>query len=249
VHLHVEAVRLGPEGSAAATLWLQAAFEGPVRGKLHVSGTDESGETAIDERFDLPPMEGGKVVRWTLPLRLRAAAAELLFRVDAPVPEKAERVRQPWKLFETIEVPKESTYKTYNDSPDSGSLLGSAAILGAGLMVGQLHLSLKLAGSLGQAGPGEKPIFARHAAHELPPGFVAAVVPAPGVLPAAGVEVVWAPGRELPAEARPGALAAATAPRQATSGLRECPECFRDVDAREAERSRECPRCGAAWRY
>jgi len=105
LHIHVEPVVRGPSGEAVATVWLQSAFEPRVAGEsvLVLSGPEEHNLG----RFPLPSVDGGQVVRWSLPLTIPAGVTELHFLVESRLHPKAQRVRPAWKLFDTFEVPKD----------------------------------------------------------------------------------------------------------------------------------------------
>ncbi|XXF81291.1 hypothetical protein P2318_16490 [Myxococcaceae bacterium GXIMD 01537] len=106
IQLHAEPVLRGPDGVAAAVVWLQAAFQSVPAGSL--LGVLDAQTSEVIAELELPPLERGRAVRWTFPLRVRPEAASLLFSPDAPIPEGVPRIRAPWKLFDTVEQVRES---------------------------------------------------------------------------------------------------------------------------------------------
>ena len=247
MQVHVEAVRRGRSGDALATVWLQAAFEPHDRGSLEVALRDG---TVVAARLRLPNVGKGAVVKWSLPLApVPEQVAELIFCVECPHPAGAERVRPPWKLFDTIEQPKLSEIdpKYAGEPMDGGSMLGIGLALGFG-NVGRAFVRAVEATSSGTAS-GEGLVGAvqtkRHAAMELPRGVVAAIET--GGAPAITIaqeEVVWAPGRDLPDAPPPLALkpVASAAP----ASRRNCSECGY-LEERAGADGRFCPACGNRW--
>ncbi|HYH98317.1 hypothetical protein, partial [Hyalangium sp.] len=173
VHIHVEPVVRGPSGEALATVWLQSAFE-PVltSDSLHIVArlAEDRGELSL-KRLPLPALNGGKVVRWSLPLSLPADVSELQFRVESKLNPKAERVRPAWKLFDTLEIPKESEMR----SPSASVEFDLGGSVKDSLLSGGLSLSFAVSTNAGSS-LSQDVSSKRHAARELPPGFVATVV-------------------------------------------------------------------------
>lgn len=108
LHVYVESVVQDPTGAGMLTLYLQSAFE-PYSGgtlTLYAEGTD--GTPALPEsqtKFPLPELKNGRVAKWLIPLRFRSKAKNLTLEIDAPISKKAERVRQPWKVFKAFRAP------------------------------------------------------------------------------------------------------------------------------------------------
>lgn len=108
VQFFVEACVQDATGSAMLTLLLQAAFEPFEGGTLVLYAEGADGTAVLPEsqtKFPLPLLPNGRVARWDLPLRFRTKAKTLTVEVEAPLGKKAERVRQPWKVFETRRAP------------------------------------------------------------------------------------------------------------------------------------------------
>jgi hypothetical protein len=212
-----------------------------------VAGLGDDGSAAVEMApLALPVLEDGRVVRWTFPLELRCEVSELLFKVEAPIERDAERIRQPWKLLDTIESPKLSALEP-KFTPSTSGALEMGLGLGLGLASGHLHLHLAIPSASGGGATGIR----RHAAPEGPAGFVAPVSAGDPGGSEVAVESIWVPGQPLPAEVRqahaepvPPPPAAAIAGAGAT---KRCPSCYENVGEREAERKRECPNCGAPW--
>lgn len=178
VHLHAEPVRRSGSGAARAVLWLQAAVD-----PLHPStlSVDYPGRGAQVAALPIPRLDEGRVIRWTLPLQLTARTPELLFRIDGRVDPEASRIRPAWKLSDTIEMVREEQVST----GDEGVGLGLGAV--------DMPFSRSIGGFVG----GEYTVsetfrLKRHAARQLPDGFVAEVIDDAGDCATdAGVELVW----------------------------------------------------------
>lgn len=91
-------------GAGMLTVYLQSAYEPFEGGSMVLYAEGEDGSAALPEsqtRFALPPLPNGRVARWDIPLRFRSKAKTMSVEVEAPLGKKAERVRQPWKVFAT----------------------------------------------------------------------------------------------------------------------------------------------------
>jgi hypothetical protein len=239
IHIHVEPVVHGPTGEAVATVWLQNAFEPRMPGdSVHViSGPEGSAAEQRLGRFPLPPVGRGQVVRWSLPLTVPSGATELHFLVESRLDPDAQRVRTAWKLLDTIEIPKESEM-----GPTLRAELDVYDTLTRSVLGGGLSASFSVRSTLAQDVKSK-----RHAARKLPPAFIAPVTEGtPASLEGSGVEVLWAPGRPLPAP--PPLVArgskASPSPRKA---VRVCFSCGFEGPRDEYERNAFCPRCDAVW--
>lgn len=231
LHIYVEPVVRGPSGEAVATVWLQRAFE-PREGEERVLILTAPEEHNLG-RIPLPLVDGGQVVRWRLPLTLPAGVTELHFLVESRLHPKARRVRQAWKLFDTLELPKEALNTPLFPEVE---LVHSTRRRG-----GFLVRSPEEPPSLFEATGGK-----RHAARKLPPGFIAQVTEGtPERLNAPRAEVFWTPGQPLPAPTSEAAWNPPKAPALQTS--RTCFSCGFEGPESEYERARFCPRCDAVW--
>ncbi|WP_163999346.1 hypothetical protein [Pyxidicoccus caerfyrddinensis] len=203
VQLHVDPVVRSPEGTrATASIWLQGAFT-PMAPDASLRVLDAETRREL-MRAPLPSLERGQVLRWSLPLSLDVEVRELLFQPVAPVPEGAVRVRPPWRLFDTLELVKETR------------AVGNTDLLAAGaavsLAMGRLPVGALLRAS--SASVQEEIRTKQHAARAMPDGFVVEVTAgpaseAPTEAPAA--ITVWEPGQ--PFDAAPW--------RESSSALRE----------------------------
>ncbi|RJS20833.1 hypothetical protein DRW03_19355 [Corallococcus sp. H22C18031201] len=222
VHLHVEPVLRAAEGTqATARIWLQGAFE-PMTPAATLRVIDaETREELLC--VPLPAMERGRVLRWTLPLTLAASARALLFQPEAPVPEHAQRVRPPWRLFDTLEMTSEARLAA---SP-SADLVRLGSTIAFGSLATQVLLGPR------QPHLVEELRLKRHAAHALPDGFVAEIIEgAPPSVEAPVSEVVWEPGQKFdptrwqetssPGSRQVRCECGATVPRDAEF----CPQCL-----------------------
>lgn len=240
LHIHVEPVVRGPSGEAVATVWLQNAFEPRMPGdSIHViSGPEGSEAEQSLGRFPVPPMGRGHAVRWSLPLTVPEGATELHFLVESRLHAKARRVRTAWKLLDTIELPKESDM-----SPTFSAELNVRHSVASTLLSGELSLSFDVrTGNLVQ-----DVRSTRHAARKLPPAFIAPVTEgARSRLEGPDVEVVWAPGRPLPAPPPlvPSGPVIASPSRNA---MRICYSCSFEGLKAEYQHAAFCPRCDAIW--
>ncbi|NTX16008.1 hypothetical protein HUA76_35085 [Myxococcus sp. CA056] len=224
VQLHVEPIRRSPDGTEArAVIWLQAAFT-PLPPSTSLRVVDATTRREV-RSGSLPSLDGGKVLRWVLPLSLAADVKELLFLLEAPVPEDATRVRPPWRLFDTLEQ--------VEVQPVARPL--SSTLLRAGVFASTGVLAITLPPSTG-LGPGE-PRTRRHAARAMPEGFVADVTPGPFTQDSEpGSTVIWEPGQTLD-----------TARWVEATGAAEGLERVRCACGAVAPRDAEfCPRCLAS---
>ncbi|MBZ4416396.1 hypothetical protein [Myxococcus sp. RHSTA-1-4] len=191
VQLHVDPVVRAPEGTrATASIWLQGAFSPMAPGaSLRLLDAETRREVL---HVPLPSLERGQVLRWTLPLSLDADVRELLFQPVAPVPEGAARVRPPWRLFDTLELVKETRVVGNTDFITAGAAVS--------LAMGRLPVGALLRAS--SASVQEQIRTRQHAARAMPEGFVVEVTsgPAPQA-PSEGpaAVTVWEPGQPFDA--------------------------------------------------
>ncbi len=253
IHLHVEPLTRNPLGQATAVLWLQSAFEpaSETTPSLLVMGRQKNGPVhRMLGQFPLPSLSGGRVVRWRLPFALHPEIDEVHFQVNSRLHPQAERVRPAWKLFDTLEIPKESDMKPVSSEMGMGIDLGDSLL--NSVMSGGVSVTFQL--GLGpQVSPGLDRSLAvkRHAAARLPPAFIAAVVEGPlEPLSEPHIELIWEPGMRLPpASAAPswGTAPIPPMPPSAQRALRTCYACGFEGPRAEHERATMCPRCDAAW--
>ncbi|MBI5543373.1 MAG: hypothetical protein HY901_05760 [Deltaproteobacteria bacterium] len=252
VQVHFDPVLVDAERCAHVTALLQPAFDGRITGKVLPTAVTAEGDRAIAAglAIPLPPLEG-QVIRWRFSFPLLAVPDEILFRLEAPVPANASRLRAAWKLLETVEQPKEVRRASAALlEPSGGDALGFGLHFALGLAMG--HLVIPLGGTLASVadvseGPRQ---IVRHPAGESLDGFVAQVIRGSAPLHQVdqGQELVWKPGMEPP---RPPPLPpmAAPVPTPSARSTRSCPQCGADVNIAEAERERMCPNCGTPWCY
>ncbi|WIG98737.1 hypothetical protein [Myxococcus sp. SDU36] len=250
VHLHAEPVSRDPLGQATAVVWLQAAFEplAATPSTVRVMGRQKQGPAQrMLGQFPLPPLAGGRVVRWRLPLELPPEFDEVHFQVESHLHPDAGRVRPAWKLFDTLEIPKESDMKAVSGEVSMGVDLGES--LFNSMLSGGLSLSTYVA--IGpQASPGSMAVK-RHAAATLPTAFIAAVVDGP-VEPLSDLhcELVWEPGMALPTASAAPSWGTEPTPARAPRALnpfRTCYTCGFEGPRAAYERATICPQCDAAW--
>lgn len=108
VQFFVEACVQDATGAGMLTLYLQSAFEPYEGGTMVLYAEGEDGSAALPDsqtKYPLPKLAKGRVARWDIPLRFRTKAKTMTVEVEAPLGKKAERVRQPWKIFETRRAP------------------------------------------------------------------------------------------------------------------------------------------------
>lgn len=248
IHLHVESVFRGPLGDTVATLWLQSAFEPLASGSsVHVEGRQKAGsEERKLGKFSLPALEGGKVVRWSLPFSLPAELDELHFRVEAKLHPKAERVRPAWKLLDTVEIPKESEMQAAAQPPvgiDIGRSL-MASVLSGGL-------ALRFRFNLGSRDSPSLSSTVRtkvHAAAQLPDVVVVPVIDgAPEELSKPHAELIWQPGMPLPQATLTPNAQDVLSQRSPDSPRRVCHSCGFEGRRSDYAYATMCPMCDASW--
>ncbi|MFL5322373.1 MAG: hypothetical protein ACJ790_22130 [Myxococcaceae bacterium] len=108
VQVYVEAAVEDATFAGMLTLYLQSAYEPYAGGTLTLYAEGEDGAPALPDsqtKFPLPELPKGRVAKWSIPLRFRSKAKSLTIEVDAPISKKAERVRQPWKVFKALRTP------------------------------------------------------------------------------------------------------------------------------------------------
>lgn len=235
VHVHAEPVVRGPGGEAVAVVWLQAAFVTvPEGSRLDVIDVDTQEVVASTA---LPSLDNGRAVRWTLPLQVRPEASALLFRPEAPVAENTERVRAPWKLFDTVEQVKESELQGASAPPGLSRLVARGVGLAVAGPLGALAASAIVGNDSASLGGSSGIKLKVHSARELPPGFIAPVLAAE-TSPSAQADVltVWEMGQEVDTE-RLRAM-----PR---AGAQEAPRCSQ-CGAVTPPRAEFCPECLSA---
>ena len=235
IHIHVEPVVRAPDGSAVATIWLQAALLPlPAGSTIRV----------LDTILSVPELGDGRVMKGVVPLTVPLELEALSFTVQSAPPKNAVRVRQAWKLFDTFEIARESEMKAYSgDSPGMGGLLlANAFTLPLGVAV------IPTGGGSVGGGLAESTRTTVHKARELSPGFVAAVVAGQADRPAAARwSVAWSPQEPLPAVAR-HVMAPIVAPRPAAkTGRRGCGACGFSGKREDFGTDRYCPTCGNEW--
>lgn len=93
IHLFLESCVLSDTGDAVLTVWVQAAF-------ARCTGAIVCG----DQRWPVPVIEDGRVVRGRLPLKVPLAARSVEVSADCPVKDSSLRVRPAWKLTDTFAV-------------------------------------------------------------------------------------------------------------------------------------------------
>ncbi|MFO0600684.1 MAG: hypothetical protein U0228_35575 [Myxococcaceae bacterium] len=233
LHVHFEGVDPVDRGLVVARVLVQGAFDPMPAAVSRVSFF--SGEKPLGE-FPLPALTKGEAVRLSWPLRAPADATQFnvfVHAIDAAA--SAERIRPAWKLFDTIEQAKEAPRANSDVGLNLGaSLIGTAMLGGAGfVLVGNLRGDV-----VGNAEPRKV-----HAARELP-SFLTVELGANTVPPQdATVEVLWAPGQQLPQ------VAPLVIKQQATEArtVRTCRQCDFEDRHDEYARATMCPRCDAIW--
>ncbi|MFL5351975.1 hypothetical protein [Archangium sp.] len=247
IHLHVESAIRGPLGDTVATLWLQSAFEPLASGyTLHVEGRQKTGpEKRKLGKFSLPPLDGGKVVRWSLPFSLPLELDELHFRVEAKLHPKAERVRTAWKLSDTVEIPKESDMAGPKPPP-VGINLGRS-LMGS-VLSGGLFVSFRGLGGRDSPGLASTVRTKVHAAAKLPDVVVVPVFDgSPEELSKPHEELIWKPGMPLPQATLTPNAQDVLSQRPPESPRRTCHSCGFEGRRSDYAYATMCPMCDASW--
>jgi hypothetical protein len=215
---------------------------------VSVSGTPQ----VLVASQQIPELSDGRVWRGYLRFKLADEIAQVALRVKSAVLPRAERCRQAWKLFDTLEIPKESDMRGGGQVGGGGGLNIPATVavsLVTGPLLGVAVISF---GGGTVAGPSlaEQTRMKTHKARELPDFVLSDVVrdrPAP---PAGeGFKVFWKPGDPMPAQLpmvlppRP-AQAVAAKPQ---GGRRECGKCGFSGKREDFGSDRFCPDCGHEW--
>jgi hypothetical protein len=239
IHAHFEEVVVDPGGRAEAVLLFQLAFA-PMRAGAKVSfWAPMPGE--IDRavgQFPVPELGDGRAVRVRFPLEVGAGATTVLARFECTPEPKAERVRPAWKLFDTIEIPKESEMK----AADSAAEIHWGESLFHSVLTGAPTISF----SVNTASAATRTVV--HKAPAGPIGLSAqcreGIVQATEVV----IETLWRPGEPLP-EPAPAQVIAPVAPTvsAAPARPRHCFACgFEDERGRYRD-ERRCPNCDNDW--
>lgn len=232
LHVHFESLLVCGD-RALATVLFQAAFDPVPKGGEAVLFASNVEHFEIRElgRFTVPAFDRGLVVRVRCPFSTVGAfnLTHVQLRLDVPAPKRfSERIREPWKLFDTVEAPKlselskdpylSSMRRWNNDRP--------------GLT--------ELAEEMFRAVPKRS-----EKARILPPGLLVPVqeqwfdeVSAPHI------EVIWRVGDPLP-PAPPVTRTAAPVPP--LTGNKRCMACGFTGPLTDYERRRTCPNCDHYW--
>ncbi len=207
---------------------------------VHELANGALGEELARYKFHSPIH--GEVLRFTRRLTIPALVTQVAVSLKVRAHPDGERIRQAWKLTDTVEAPPESSLKAGTLEVDmSGSLLDSALSLarGGGMRI-RLDGSRDRGGALRDA--------SRIKVHQaVGATFVTCpVLPFSDELPPASDEVRWRPGQPLP-EPEPASIQPST-PRAGERALisaatKECRFCQRSIDAAYADRTGHCPYC------
>lgn len=237
VHVFVEAVTRAEDGFATAVVWLQAAHLPMQPGTLRALATS----------VKIPELADGRVVKGLVPVSVPPGVTEVSFEIACAPAPNAARVRQAWKLFDTLEIPKESEMKTYHDDSTTlggGLLLANALTLPMGMAV----VPTGGFGASTGGGLAESTRTTVHKARTLSEGFVAAVTAGePRRVAQAEWSEVWRPGQPLPAPPPPIAWTAPQPQAAPKTGRRVCAKCGFSGKREDFGSDRFCPTCGDEW--
>lgn len=239
VQVHFEGVRVVDGKRCIATVLAQAAFTPVAQAVLQVLDQGQPIATTL-----LPTLDDGRVVRLHVPCVRVSEEAVLTLLVEAEEPsERASRVRPPWRLFDTFEIPKLSEMDPIRDDQSGGLDLATSIALTAvaGPLLGAVVLRV---GGSATLDPNTKTTM--HRARELP-SLTAGVLE--GVaLPVEGIreEVLWRPGQPVP-EAPPAVPVVRAQPPAPSGGTRWCRSCGFEGAMSEHGTARACPRCDEPW--
>jgi len=223
---------------ATAIVWFQAAFDPyDAAATFRLQSVAEVPRVLVPEQV-VPSAPRGAVVRGSLRFRIPDHVSRVSLCVTGVIPEGSRRCRVPWRLFDTIETPKESALR-----PPSSVGLNLDTTL-----AGEL-LTLPLGSFRGTSVSSESSRTVVHAAQQLTEGYQVDVVRAGGRPEPQGFKTIWRPGEPLPAVEGAQPLAA---PGRASSSKpvkthRDCRQCNFSGKLEDFARDRYCPSCGFEW--
>ena len=178
VHVFVESCVRSDTGDAVLTVWAQAAF-------ARCSGAI----LCADQRWPIPSLEDGQVMRARLPLKLPLEVTSIEVSADCPVKDSSQRVREAWKLTDTFAV-------THTEMASLG--LGG---IGAALALNAVTLRLGVAILPGAAATAAVQTNVRvEKARDLPRLSCGVTSGTFEPLSAASWETAWSVGAALPAK-------------------------------------------------
>jgi hypothetical protein len=240
LHAHFESVTTVDGTRVVARVLFQAAFDPfPAGAQIAFHAATSEGAKGDQLGCFIVPALGRSAIRVNYALRVPAGSTHVVAFLDAPEPQtRAERIRAPWKLFDTLEVPKLSDMEPVNDNRVglniAATVIGTAMLGGTGFFISF---------STGTRLPATSKTTV-HKARELPPGLVQAIsseVSAP--VEGTAEETLWRPGEPLP----PAPVVVYTPVAQKQGAVRWCRSCGFEGPAAEYERARSCPSCDEPW--
>ncbi len=192
--------------------------------------------------FVIPALDDERVVRLAAPT-LRRGTGEASFRLEIVAGEpgpQAERVRPPWKLFDTYEIPRLSEMEAVRGGGGI-DVAGSLAITAVTApLLGMAVLRFDSAATL----PANRQTKV-HRARELP-ALTAGLLPGTAFpVDTVAMETIWKRGQPVP-DAPPivPIVRAHEAPKAA---MRWCRSCGFEGPEAEHARATRCPRCDEPW--
>ncbi|MFT3838142.1 MAG: hypothetical protein QM723_14265 [Myxococcaceae bacterium] len=248
VQVHLEPL-IVDDGWGWTAVWFQAAYAPADSASFEVVNAADPSAVLVAAQ-QVPELSDGRVWRGYLRFKVPDEVTQIALRVKSALLPRAERCRQAWKLFDTLEIPKESDLRGASGGPsiNIGTTV-AASLLAAPL--GFAVISFNTGG--GDSGPSlaQQTRVSVHKARELPDFVLSDVVrdrPAPP--PGQGFTVYWRPGEPMPEPLpmvlppRPAAAPAATKPK---TGRRECGKCGFSGKREDFGSDKYCPDCGHEW--
>lgn len=240
VQVFVEPIERDARGHAAAEVWMQACYE-PIPSDATLSVLPGDGSLGTELlRLPLPDLSGGRAVRWRIPLAVTLEVERLCFRVSAPEPPGAERVRSNRRQQAGGNGP--SVAELGLSQGAGGSDLASAMAQTAALTAIAMPFGY-VVGVLPGDGADDQEFVSSPIGlpvEDMPTGFIARVSAGqPEPLDSPALDVMWEPGRPMP---RPETAIRRRVGRKEQSVERVCLSCGNRTDSPSAS---SCPLCGA----
>jgi ribosomal protein L37E len=222
---------------ATAIVWVQAAFDPyDAAATFRLQSVQERPLVLMPEQ-PVPSAPRGAVVRGCLRFRIPDHVTRVSLCVTGVIPKGSRRCRVPWRLFDTIETPKESALRP----PSSVGLNVDTTLAGE-------LLTLPLGSFRGTSVSSESSRTVVHAAQQLTEGYQVDVVRAGGRPEPQGFRTIWRPGEPLPAAEPPAppGRAAQAAPKPVKTH-RDCRRCNFSGKLADFAVDKYCPACGFEW--
>src|SRR5579871_3174567 len=115
VHVHLEPL-IVDDGWGWTAVWFQAAFAPSDSASFELVSAADPNRVFIAAQ-QVPELSDGRVWRGYLRFKVPDEVTQIALRVKSAVLPRAQRCRQAWKLFDTLEIPKESDLRGPSGGP------------------------------------------------------------------------------------------------------------------------------------